>query len=483
MVAFICTGHLFAQYGINPNVNPANPLPVSYLASHYQLKGDIKSEKVPGEFGYEYIFDSKGRLLQNNSDLFGDISYFYDTSGNLMKSVSSTDFGDVTELYSVDSKGRVTGWRYSDGSAIWSYIYNAKGLWVETKNVLTNETTGKKYYDSQDRIIKEETYKEGQVSYLVNYAYANVNGAIQVTKTSKSFPDGKEYAFTDYYKNGENLFSCSNCTFDLDDAGNWYYKKDATGKVISSRELTYHSGKTSGVVGNIKPNSPSNPNTPVTNPDCISGDCNNGYGKKKYDNGTYTGFFSNGSRNGYGMYQWTDAGKYIGFWSNNNMEGYGCYFGSNKDYVGEFKNGSMTGLGSTREVAENKWSYGVNDNYVLTEKYDFFDNKVTEGCIAGDCVNKYGRYKWANGDVYTGYFKNGRMYMGVYKFASGDTYEGMFNTQNQFHGQGRYFYADKSYYAGEWRNGAQQGLGYFHDPAFNVKAGIWENGNLSKSYQ
>ncbi len=479
---------IHAQYVIDRINAPANPIPFSYKAAHFGLKGDIKSEKLEGTFGYEYIFDKEGRVTKTKSDLLGDIDYFYDAMGNLLKSVSKTDYGDVTELYTVDNVGRVLQWSYSDGSGGSRYSYNEKGLWVASTAIQTGELLNKKYYDSQNRIIKEETYKNGVVSYSSDYKYSKVGDKLKVDKISTNKETGKETTLTDYYLNGVNLYSSSDAKLVFDEQGNWYQKVNATtGKTILQRVLTYHSGKTSGVVTSdtkpSTPSNPSNPSTPSKATGCVSGDCNNGWGRRDYNNGYYLGFWKNGFREGYGMYVWDEGGKYIGFWRNDKYDGYGCYLGTTKDFIGEYKEGSMSGLGYSRDIAANKWTYARYDKYIVQEEYTFYDNKIVEGCIAGDCQNKYGRYKWSNGDTYTGFFRNGNMYMGVYSFASGDKYEGFFNGSNQFHGQGRYFYTDNSYYGGEWVNGQQQGRGYYHDSNYKKQIGEWSQGSLVKSYE
>jgi hypothetical protein len=230
-----------------------------------------------------------------------------------------------------------------------------------------------------------------------------------------------------------------------------------------------------------KPNTPGQNNLVKKEATCESGDCMNGWGKKVYDYGYYEGFFQNGNRHGYGLFNWTESGDYIGFWANDKMHGYGCYLGTGKDLIGQYVNGSLHGFGHTKEIKTDKWVYGYFQTYLVEDEYTFYDNGVTTGCIAGDCQNKYGRYKWSNGDTFTGFFQNGKMFMGNYKFATGDKYEGMFNSNNQFHGQGRFFFKDGGYYGGDWENGERAGRGYYHDKSYARQIGEWRNGNLTKS--
>lgn len=230
-----------------------------------------------------------------------------------------------------------------------------------------------------------------------------------------------------------------------------------------------------------KPKTPGTKTTTAGSPYCEKGDCQNGWGKKVYDYGYYEGFFRNGDRHGYGLFDWTESGDYIGFWNNDKMHGYGCYLGTEKDLIGQYVNGSLHGFGHTKEIKTNKWVYGKFNTYLVDEEYTFYDNKITTGCIAGDCQSKYGRYKWSNGDKFTGFFQNGKMFMGTYTFASGDKYEGMFNSNNQFDGQGRFFFKDGGYYGGEWYNGERSGKGYYHDKNYARQIGEWSNGNLVRS--
>jgi hypothetical protein len=241
---------------------------------------------------------------------------------------------------------------------------------------------------------------------------------------------------------------------------------------------------TQTVVAQDKPGVPKVPSAPTpqtttTSNTCEYGDCANGWGKKQFSYGYYEGFWTDGKRSGYGMFNWTESGKYIGFWVSDKMTGYGVYIGVDQDMVGEYTNGFIQGLGYI--VKGDDWKQGVYDMSQLKESYPFISNDVSTGCTAGDCQNKYGRYKWENGDSYTGFFKNGKMYMGTYLFASGDKYTGMFNSNNQFHGQGRFFFVNKDYYGGEWLNGKYHGRGYFQgQTAADDKIGEWNNGTFVK---
>ena len=63
-----------------------------------------------------------------------------------------------------------------------------------------------------------------------------------------------------------------------------------------------------------------------------------------------------------------------------------------------------------------------------------------------------GVYKWKNGDLYSGYWKNDmKNGNGTYDFANGDVYEGMFEN-DKINGKGTYTWANKIGYKGQFKN-------------------------------
>jgi len=223
-------------------------------------------------------------------------------------------------------------------------------------------------------------------------------------------------------------------------------------------------------------------NSSTTGEGCVSGNCSDGWGKYQYDGGYYDGFWVQGKKDGYGLYKWVGTGKYIGSWKKDQMQGYGVYIADNEDNIaGWYANGQLNGVGYT--VTGDVWEQGIYTNGTLTTPYTFYTTESDTGCTAGDCNNKYGRYKWDNGDSFTGFWQNGSMYLGTYTFANGDKYSGTFNKENQFDGFGRYFYENGGYYGGEWLNGNYEGKGYYHDKDYKRQIGMWKNRSLVKSLE
>lgn len=109
-------------------------------------------------------------------------------------------------------------------------------------------------------------------------------------------------------------------------------------------------------------------------------------------------------------------------------------------------------------------------------------------CVAGNCLDGYGTWKWESGSVYTGEFKDNKPNgYGHYTFSNGDTYTGEWKN-NERHGYGVYNYSNKEgykSYAGEWKAGARSGMGimYYKDEKISPKFGMWENNNFLYKYE
>ena len=80
---------------------------------------------------------------------------------------------------------------------------------------------------------------------------------------------------------------------------------------------------------------------------CISGDCNNGYGKFQNPHSIYEGYFLNGKMHGKGTNTWTDGRKYIGDWLNGERNGKGTMsYADGSKYTGDWINSKKKGKGT-----------------------------------------------------------------------------------------------------------------------------------------
>lgn len=164
---------------------------------------------------------------------------------------------------------------------------------------------------------------------------------------------------------------------------------------------------------------------------CINGDCNNGYGIYKHENGEmYEGFFKNGKYNGYGIYAWTSGSTYAGEWKDGLRNGDGVIYYTDGTY------GSAV-------YESDQFRSGF-------QKYDY-----------------------NNGSTYDGYVKDGEFNgFGTYTFTSGDSYQGTF-IKNNYNGLGKYKFSDGSFYIGHFEDGKRNGHGLFVSNDGKIWGGKW----------
>ncbi|MET2986217.1 MORN repeat-containing protein [Aureibaculum conchae] len=230
-------------------------------------------------------------------------------------------------------------------------------------------------------------------------------------------------------------------------------------------------------------NNPYKKSITVSKKGCISGNCTNGYGYYRYDNSYYKGFFKNGNRHGYGYYSWNDGQFYFGDWKNNERSGYGEHFFSKTSfYIGKWAKNKFNGYGYKKDKNGN-YSRGIWQLGVLAFKFKFDFNKTNKGCTYGDCKDGYGRIIFDNGHYYTGFFRNGKPFLGEYNFTGGQLYRGELTANYKFSGSGYFLWKNKSYYRGKFENGQKQGLGFYRNGENHSELkGVWASDKLVKSY-
>jgi hypothetical protein len=158
--------------------------------------------------------------------------------------------------------------------------------------------------------------------------------------------------------------------------------------------------------------------------------------------------------NCFGAYTWADGNNYVGEFRDGKLTGRGTYTLPNGEkYVGEFRDGKRTGQGTY--------------SWVNGEKYvgEFRDGKRTG----------LGTFSWPNGEKYVGQFRDGKLTgEGTYTWANGNKYVGELNA-SKLNGQGTYTWANGEKYVGEFREDERSGKGTFSWPNGQISKGIWEN--------
>jgi hypothetical protein len=129
----------------------------------------------------------------------------------------------------------------------------------------------------------------------------------------------------------------------------------------------------------------------------------------------YKGSFFYGVRNGFGV-ETSEVEEYQGTFKNDKKDGQGKleFKKSNNTYVGDFKEGKMTGK------CEFLWANG--DRYL--------------GSIVNGVFDGSGKYSWSDGMEYEGNYDKGvRRGLGIFKWKDGRIYKGEFEN-NLPHGNG-----------------------------------------------
>lgn len=158
---------------------------------------------------------------------------------------------------------------------------------------------------------------------------------------------------------------------------------------------------------------------------CLSGDCENGYGKFKYNSGDiYIGQFDKSKPDGQGVCYYASGEKYVGSWKSGQINGYGRMYEQNGD------------------IKDGIWE---NSRYKKAQ---------ISNCTSGDCQNGYG-ILWIDDIRYAGIFYAGKPSV-----------------------QGVLFYDDGSKFVGECKNFKKDGTGVYFNQNGRVQKGIWEKDQL-----
>jgi hypothetical protein len=106
------------------------------------------------------------------------------------------------------------------------------------------------------------------------------------------------------------------------------------------------------------------------NGNCV-GDCDNGFGYYKFNDGSYyVGFYTNKKQNYIGSYVFTNGTAFIGEWFNGNRTGQGTEtYTNNNNYRGGFVNSKRQGLGVYVDKNEKMISKGLWENGDLKTSY------------------------------------------------------------------------------------------------------------------
>ena len=190
-----------------------------------------------------------------------------------------------------------------------------------------------------------------------------------------------------------------------------------------------------------------------------------GAGRQVCHSGVYVGEFKDGEMSGSGRRQYCDGGSYQGEWRAGLKHGHGrLEFPNGDSYEGEFSEGEMHGHGvyslsngdvytggMHRDAMQGEGEYMFGAPLVGRYKGQFVGNK-RHGKGSLEFEDKMVTYSYAGDfrdDAQTGH--------GVLHMSCGDKYSGEF-LDGKYHGCGEYVYRDGSVYKGEFYHGLMHGL-------------------------
>ena len=105
-----------------------------------------------------------------------------------------------------------------------------------------------------------------------------------------------------------------------------------------------------------------------------------------------------------------------------------------------------------------------------------------QNCIAGDCVNGTGVFKYKNGSKYTGKFKNGKRHgQGSLELPDGTIFTGK-SKADVFSGEGTILYSTGDKYVGEIQNNKRNGQGAYTFANGLTSIGEWKDNKTVGSH-
>jgi hypothetical protein len=137
-------------------------------------------------------------------------------------------------------------------------------------------------------------------------------------------------------------------------------------------------------------------------------------------------------------------------------------------------------------------TWNLNKNRAAVDKGRSICDKIKEdknlpvnnkaNCIAGDCANGTGVFKYKDGSKYTGKFKNGKRHgQGSLEMSDGTIYTGL-SKADVFSGEGTILYSTGDKYVGEIQNNKRNGQGAYTFKNGLTSIGEWKNNKTVGSH-
>lgn len=192
--------------------------------------------------------------------------------------------------------------------------------------------------------------------------------------------------------------------------------------------------------------------------ECAEGDCANGVGRFRFDDGSeYAGSWQGGRFHGEGTMCYADGAEYRGAWRSGKRHGRGTHIAPDgSEYCGTFADDRPAGEGVYLGIDGRRRRVTIRDNKMVpTLRLE--NEKPEDGCQYGE-VDYKGRYHgWYRGRKFDAFKPHG---FGAMTWPNGATFTGQW-VDGKIHGRGAMVWENGARYSGQWRNGKRDGRGSF----------------------
>jgi hypothetical protein len=188
-----------------------------------------------------------------------------------------------------------------------------------------------------------------------------------------------------------------------------------------------------------------------------------------YSSSIYTGKFKDGKKDDFGIREFSNY-TYVGSIENDAYAKAYAFISAKTKHIYIYTTGDGGFKKTTNDV-------NLGGKVALFEENDAdtMTNSDKKQCTYGDCENGYGKFTYASGNKYEGFFNNGyRNGYGKYTTKEGETYEGNYfaNLRNDL---GKVVMKDGSEFIGQFEFDLKQGYGIYTSKDKKMVAGQWDN--------
>ena len=205
-----------------------------------------------------------------------------------------------------------------------------------------------------------------------------------------------------------------------------------------------------------------------------------------YSNGdSYEGTLVNGTRNGYGVFEWESGESYDGEWVNDEMTGKGTFtYADGSTLSGEFLSNSFITGTATICSSEAEFEIEITDTIPAnTLKVTLSDGTEYSGTYTGNKLTGSGTITYSDGDKFVGAIVDGELQgKGVYTWSDGEKYDGNWSA-GKMSGTGTYYYGSTQRLTGSFKDNEPYGTCYYYTSDGTRYTTYWTSNGMENIYK